>query len=164
MSKLKLPVPPADYPFAYRDLPTTTGNSINGLGSREKTRPIQVFHNTGRGKGRDEVPYASLDMFFNLTNPWSMFWENLKGWWERRNAAGPVTRAADRGHRRGGDGRAGQGQGARARHRPRRHHALRRRQPDAGHFLSLQIRRLPGPTAWTARKCSTCRTGAAAPR
>ncbi len=36
------------------------------------------------------MPYAALDMFFNLTNPWSMFWENLKGWWERRNAAGPV--------------------------------------------------------------------------
>ncbi len=91
MTKLNQPIPPADYPFAYRSPPTTTGNSINGLGEREYRRPTQVFHNTGRGKGRDEVPYAALDMFFNLTNPWSMFWENLKGWWERRNAAGPVT-------------------------------------------------------------------------
>ncbi len=90
MSRLKKTPPSIDYPFAYAEMPRTTGNSINGLGSREKFRPTQVFHNTGRGKGRDEVPYAALDMFFNLTNPWSMFWENLKGWWERRNAAGPV--------------------------------------------------------------------------
>lgn len=92
MTKLKRPPVSTDYPFAYRTMPTTTGNMINGLGVREKVRPTQVFHNTGRGAGRKEVPYAALDMFFNLTNPWPMFWENLKGWWERRNAAGPVAR------------------------------------------------------------------------
>jgi len=92
MTKLKKTPPPADYPFGYVTMPTTTGNQINGLGSRKKVRPTQVFHNTGRGAGRQEVPYAALDMFFNLTNPWPMFWENLKGWWARRHAAGPVTR------------------------------------------------------------------------
>jgi epoxyqueuosine reductase len=90
MTKLKRPPVSTDYPFAYKTMPTTTGNMINGLGVREKVRPTQVFHNTGRGAGRQEVPYAALDMFFNLTNPWPMFWENLKGWWERRNAAGPT--------------------------------------------------------------------------
>ncbi len=49
MSKLKKTPPSIDYPFAYADMPRTTGNSINGLGSREKFRPTQVFHNTGRG-------------------------------------------------------------------------------------------------------------------
>jgi epoxyqueuosine reductase len=90
MSKLKRTPPPPDYPFGYKVMPKRSGNEINGLGVREHFRPGQVFHNTGRGSGREDIDWAALDMFFNLTNPWPMFWENLKAWWERRNAAGPV--------------------------------------------------------------------------
>ncbi len=88
--RFKAPVPPPDYPFVYANKPRS-GNEVNGLGLREKVRPEQVFHNTGRGAGRQRIDWAALDMFFNLTNPWPMFWENLRGWWERRNAAGPVA-------------------------------------------------------------------------
>lgn len=90
MTRLRTPPPPADYPFAYKTQPRRSGNDINGLGRKDFFRPEQVFHNTGRGKGREDIDWAALDMFFNLTNPWPMFWENLKAWWERRNAAGPV--------------------------------------------------------------------------
>ena len=93
MTKLKRTPPPPDYPFAYKVPPKRSGNTINGLGSKKRFRPEQVFHNTGRGSGRPDIDWAALDMFFNMTNPWSMFWENLKAVWERRNAAGPVTRA-----------------------------------------------------------------------
>ncbi|MEQ8698406.1 MAG: reductive dehalogenase domain-containing protein [Bauldia litoralis] len=91
MSKLKRTPPPADYPFAYKVQPRRSGNEINGRGRRDFFQPEQVFHNTGRGTGRHELDWAAMDMFFNLTNPWSMFWENLKAVWERRKAAGPVT-------------------------------------------------------------------------
>ncbi|MEN8195868.1 MAG: reductive dehalogenase domain-containing protein [Pseudomonadota bacterium] len=90
MTKLKNPPPPPDYPFAYQTLPKRSGNEINGLGVKKHFRPQQVFHNTGRGAGREDIDWAAMDMFFNLTNPWPMFWENLKAWWERRHAAGPV--------------------------------------------------------------------------
>ncbi|MBL4756329.1 MAG: 4Fe-4S dicluster domain-containing protein [Rhizobiales bacterium] len=88
---MKPNAPPAKYAFAYKDVPYS-GNKINGLGSTEKFRPVPPFHNTGRGVGREEIPWAALDTFFNMSNPWTVFWENIKGLWERRNAAGPVTR------------------------------------------------------------------------
>jgi len=83
--------PPAKYAFAYRDMPLS-GNEINGLNSTEDFRPVPPFHNTGRGTDRAEIPWAALDTFFNMSNPWTVFWENIRGLWERRNAAGPVTR------------------------------------------------------------------------
>jgi epoxyqueuosine reductase QueG len=92
VSKLKQTPPPPDYPFGYATPPKRSGNEINGLGREDWFQPDQVFHNTGRGSGRDELDWAALDMFFNMTNPWPMFWENMKALWHRRNAAGPVTR------------------------------------------------------------------------
>ena len=93
MSVLKQKPPAPDYPFGYDTPPKRSGNDINGLGRRDWFQPDQVFHNTGRGSGRDDIDWAALDMFFNMTNPWPMFWENMKALWHRRNAAGPVTRA-----------------------------------------------------------------------
>lgn len=90
MTVMKVDAPPPEYPFLYEKQPRS-GNELNGLGERERRRPRRVFHHTGRGDGRRQ-DWTELDMFFNLTNPWPMFWENVKGWWERRNAAGPVTR------------------------------------------------------------------------
>lgn len=89
---MKPDAPAAEYAFAYKNTPRS-GNEINGLGRAEKVRPTPPFHNTGRGSDRDEIPWAALDTFFNMTNPWTVFWENVLGLWERRNAAGPVTRA-----------------------------------------------------------------------
>jgi Pyruvate/2-oxoacid:ferredoxin oxidoreductase delta subunit len=88
---MKPNAPPAEYAFAYRTQPRS-GNEINGLGVAEPIRPKPPFHNTGRGAGREEIPWAALDTFFNMSNPWTVFWENIRGLWERRNAAGPVTR------------------------------------------------------------------------
>ena len=88
---MKPNAPPAEYAFAYKKIPYS-GNDINGLGSTEKTRPRPPFHNTGRGAGREEIPWAALDTFFNMSNPWKVFWVNIRGLWERRNAAGAVTR------------------------------------------------------------------------
>ncbi len=88
---MKIDAPPAEYAFAYKNMPIS-GNDINGLGSTEKFRPRPPFHNTGRGSSREEIPWAALDTFFNMSNPWTVFWENVRGLWERRNAAGPVTR------------------------------------------------------------------------
>lgn len=90
MTKFKHEAPAPDYPFAYRILPERSGNEINGLGVHEAFRPEQVFHNTGRGAGRKDIDWAAMDMFFNMTNPWPMFWQNLKALWQRRLAAGPV--------------------------------------------------------------------------
>ena len=87
---MKPSAPPAKYAFAYKEMPVS-GNQINGLGSVEKFRPHPPFHNTGRGLNREEIPWAALDTFFNMSNPWTVFWENIRGLWERRNAAGPVT-------------------------------------------------------------------------
>jgi ferredoxin len=87
--KLKVEAPPPIYPFAYEKTPRS-GNDINGLGLRENVRPHQVFHNTGRGAGRSRIDWADLDTLFNMSKPWSMFSENMKVWWERRHAAGPV--------------------------------------------------------------------------
>ena len=88
MSRMKVPAPPPVYPFVYEKQPRS-GNEVNGLGLKEKVRPRRVFHHTGRGEGKKQ-DWTELDMYFNLTNPWPMFWENVKGWWERRNAAGPA--------------------------------------------------------------------------
>tara|TARA_B100000315_G_scaffold254809_1_gene296660 strand:- start:9462 stop:10442 length:981 start_codon:yes stop_codon:yes gene_type:complete len=87
---MKPNAPPAEYAFAYKEMPYS-GNRINGLGSADKFRPSPPFHNTGRGSNREEIPWAALDTFFNMSNPWTVFWENIRGLWERRNAAGPVT-------------------------------------------------------------------------
>jgi len=88
--KLKVEAPPAKYPFVFKNVPKS-GNDVNGLGVAEKFRPHQVFHNTGRGAGRKPIDWAAMDTFFNLSKPWSMFSANMLTWWERRNAAGPVT-------------------------------------------------------------------------
>ncbi len=88
---MKPNAPPAEYAFAYKNKPTS-GNKINGLGVAEKFRPVPPFHNSGRGAGREEIPWAALDTFFIMSGPWTVFWENVRGLWERRNAAGPVTR------------------------------------------------------------------------
>jgi len=87
--KLRVEAPPSDYPFVFKTAPKS-GNDVNGLGVVEKVRPHQVFHNTGRGAGRKSIDWAALDIFFNMSKPWSMFSANMKTWWERRNAAGPV--------------------------------------------------------------------------
>ncbi len=86
---MKPDAPKAEYSFGYKKMPLS-GNEINGLGSAEKFRPKPPFHNSGRGSGRDQIPWAALDTFFMMSNPWTVFWENIKGLWERRNAAGPV--------------------------------------------------------------------------
>lgn len=87
---LKVKAPPPDYPFIFKVKPRS-GNDVNGLGVTDRIRPHQVFHNTGRGAGRKQIDWAPLDTFFNMSKPWSMFSENMKTWWERRNAAGPVA-------------------------------------------------------------------------
>ena len=87
--KLKVTAPAPDYPFEFKVAPKS-GNDVNGLGVHDKIRPHQVFHNTGRGAGRKQIDWAALDTFFNMSKPWSMFSENMKTWWERRNATGPV--------------------------------------------------------------------------
>lgn len=92
MTKLHRAPPPPVYPFGYATPPKRSGNTINGLGNPVRERPVQVFHNTGRAGGRGAIDWGALDMFFNLTNPWPMFWENVKAWWVRRNAAGPVAK------------------------------------------------------------------------
>lgn len=86
---MKPNAPPAEYAFGYKKMPLS-GNKINGLGSTEKFRPVPPFHNTGRGSGRAQIPWGALDMFFNMSNPWTVFIENMRGIWQRRKAAGPV--------------------------------------------------------------------------
>jgi Pyruvate/2-oxoacid:ferredoxin oxidoreductase delta subunit len=84
--------PSATYAFGYKNKPQS-GNRINGLNERIKRRPRQVFHNTGRGGGREKLDYAALDTFFNLLARIEPFTEVIRSVWQRRLCAGPVANA-----------------------------------------------------------------------
>jgi len=83
-------VPPAEYAFGYRK-PPRSGNDINGLGQKERSRARAVFHNTGRGGGRKKLEWAAMDAFFNLIARPGPFLQVLRTLWQRRNYAGPVA-------------------------------------------------------------------------
>ena len=83
--------PPAEYGFGY-EKPPVSGNTINGLDESEWRRPAQVFHNTGRGGGRDQLDWAALDTFFNLIAQKEPLWQVVRTVWERRLADGPVAK------------------------------------------------------------------------
>ena len=83
-------VPPASYAFGYRKLPLS-GNEINGLGQKERSRARPVFHSTHRGGGRRKLDWAAMDIFFNLIAKPGPFFQVLLTLWQRRNYAGPVA-------------------------------------------------------------------------
>lgn len=71
---------------AYQHAPLS-GNVINGLGLREKTRPKRVFHDLGR----PGFLWAGMNAFFLMNNTWGVLWEALKYRWLLRRSAGPVA-------------------------------------------------------------------------
>ncbi len=88
--RVKKQFPSTDYPFAYREQPTS-GNTINGLGEKTVRRATQIFH----GSGARELEWRALEQFFALTAPFKVYWLNLLNRWLLRNADGKV---ADRQH------------------------------------------------------------------
>lgn len=84
---MKLDVPAATYAFRYRNAPRS-GNEINGLGVRDKVRPVQIFH----GSGRRRIEWELLELYFLLTMPFRLFVSGLFSRWKLRRADGPVAR------------------------------------------------------------------------
>ncbi|MCH7695843.1 MAG: 4Fe-4S dicluster domain-containing protein [Proteobacteria bacterium] len=68
--------------------PPISGNQINGLGIKEKNRPKRVFH----ALWRTDFPWAGMNAFFIMNNPWELLWEALKYRWNMRRSTGPVAR------------------------------------------------------------------------
>ncbi len=78
--------PSADSLPAYRS-PPLSGNTINGLGEREKRRARRVFHDLGR----PGYEWSGMNAFFLMNNTWGIVWEALKYRWNLRRSMGPVA-------------------------------------------------------------------------
>ncbi|MGF1473384.1 MAG: 4Fe-4S dicluster domain-containing protein [Rubrobacteraceae bacterium] len=77
--------PEPDYPFAYRE-PPTSGMVITGLGETEKRRPHSLFFGL-------EYPWGGLfQVFFILGVPWSVKKTVLRIFWEDWRRVGAVAR------------------------------------------------------------------------
>ncbi len=77
--------PPAPkYHVGYRS-PPASGNAINGLGAKEKSRARHVFHNATGGP----LPFDAVDEFFGYINPWGVVRYMLANAWQLRHAADP---------------------------------------------------------------------------
>ena len=83
---MKLSVPDATPPFAYRE-PPTSGNTINGLGETAPRQAVQIFH----GSGSRRLEWELAELFFLLTMPFRLFWRGLVSRWYLRQADGPVA-------------------------------------------------------------------------
>jgi len=77
--------PPPTYAFGYRS-PPESGNVINGLGEREKTRARKVFHSSSG----EPLAWKALDDFFSIINPWHVVRHVIFNTWQLRRSDGPV--------------------------------------------------------------------------
>jgi len=77
---------PAVYHFRYRD-PPLSGNRINGVGTTERVRPVQIFHSSGMRR----VEWELLELFFLMIMPYRLFLRGLISRWILRKADGRVS-------------------------------------------------------------------------
>lgn len=77
--------PPPVYAFGYRS-PPVSGNTINGLDEKEKTRARQVFHSSSG----EPLAWKALDDFFSIINPWRVVRHVIVNTWQLRRSDGPV--------------------------------------------------------------------------
>lgn len=79
--------PSAENLPAYKK-PPVSGNKINGLGLREKTRAKRVFH----ALGRPDFPWAGMNAFFLMSGTWKIVMNAISYRWTMRRSAGPVAK------------------------------------------------------------------------
>lgn len=77
--------PPPTYAFGYRK-PPLSGNTINGLGERERSRARKVFHSADG----EPLAWKALDDFFSIVNPWRVVRHVVFNTWQLRRSEGAV--------------------------------------------------------------------------
>ncbi len=79
--------PPPRYAFGYRE-PPVSGNAINGLGEKHRSRARQVFHSSSG----EPLAWKALDDFFSVINPWRVVRHVILNTWQLRRSDGPVRK------------------------------------------------------------------------
>jgi epoxyqueuosine reductase QueG len=80
--------PSASYAFGYLK-PPVSGNAINGLGERDRSRARKVFHSSGG----EPLAWKALDDFFSVINPWRVVRHVIFNTWQLRRSEGKLAAA-----------------------------------------------------------------------